>query len=131
MSSWFSTFLLLAQDAEKPAAPAQPAAPGGDLFSLMAPMLIIGVLWYFLLIHPQRKEQSQRNERLKALKKNDKVVTIGGIIGTIANIEPDGREVTLLVNENTRIKFLRTSIQTVLTEDKKDGDDAAKTDAKS
>lgn len=90
------------------------------MLSLLMPMLIIGVLWYFLLIAPQRREQAQKNERLKALKKNDKVVTIGGIIGVIANIEPEGNEVTLKVDENTRIKFLRTSIQTVLSEDKTD-----------
>ncbi|MGE3316265.1 MAG: preprotein translocase subunit YajC [Planctomycetaceae bacterium] len=132
MSFWTSTLNLLADAAaEKPAAPAPGAQGGGDMFSLLAPMLIIGVLWYFLLIHPQRKEQRQRSDRLKSLKKNDKVVTIGGIIGTIVNIEPDGNEVTLQVSDNTRIKFLRTSIQTVLSEDKKSEEDDASKNAKS
>lgn len=127
MSFWISTLNLLADAAaEKPAAPAPGPQGGGDMFSLLAPMLIIGVLWYFLLIHPQRKDQRQRADRLKSLKKNDKVVTIGGIIGTIANIEPDGGEITLQVSDNTRIKFLRTSIQTVLTEEKKEDDEASK-----
>jgi preprotein translocase subunit YajC len=131
MSFWTSMFTLLA-DATKEQPPAAPPAPGGggDLVSIMPMLLIIGVPWYFILIHPQRREQNKRTEQLKSLKKNDKVVTIGGIIGVIANIEPDGKEVTLKVDDNTRIKFLRTSIQTVLTEEKKE-DDAANKDAKS
>jgi preprotein translocase subunit YajC len=55
---------------------------------------------------------------LTALKKNDKVVTIGGIVGTVANISVDDQKVevvTLKVDDNTRIKFIRSSIQRVLT----------------
>lgn len=99
---------------------------GGELLSMLPMMLIIGVMFYFLIIRPQRVEQSKRDERLKALKKNDKVVTIGGIIGVISNIEPDGREITLLVNDTTRIRFLRTAVQTVLSEEKATDETAAK-----
>lgn len=132
MSDWFTTFLLLAQEAAPKAEPG--AGQGGGIESLgrlWLPMLAIGVLWYFLLIHPQRREQAQRNQKLKALKKNDRVVTIGGIIGTIANVEPDGTEITIKVDDNTRLRMLRTSIQTVLTDDKKDEDESAKKEAKS
>jgi preprotein translocase subunit YajC len=54
---------------------------------------------------------------LSALKKNDRVVTIGGMIGTVANITPDGQEVTLKVDDNTRIRMIRSSIQRVLSGD--------------
>ena len=57
------------------------------------------------------------DDLLKSLKKNDRVVTIGGIIGTVANVTPDGKEVTLKVDDNTRLKMLRSSIQTVLRDD--------------
>ena len=54
------------------------------------------------------------------MKKNDRVVTAGGIIGSVANISVDGKEITLKVDDNTRIKFLRSSITQVLGEESKD-----------
>ena len=98
-------FLVLAADA----AP-QPTA--GETFLTTAPMfLIIGALFYFLLVRPQQRERQKQDLTLKALKKNDRVVTIGGTIGTIVNIEPDSKVVTLKVDDNTRMQFLRSAIQ--------------------
>jgi preprotein translocase subunit YajC len=79
------------------------------------PLVAIGVLFYFMMIRPQKREQSKRQSLLDSLKKNDKVVTIGGIIGTIAAISPDSDEVTVKVDENTRMRFRRSSIQQVVT----------------
>ena len=81
-----------------------------------APMVLIGVFFYVFLIRPQQKESKRRQSLLGALKKNDKVFTSGGLIGTIAEISGDGLRVTLKVDDNTRIKFLRSSIQGVLDE---------------
>jgi preprotein translocase subunit YajC len=88
---------------------------GADGFLMFAPLIAIGIVFYFLLLRPQRKEQASRESMLAALKKNDKVLTIGGVIGSVANISPDGQEVTLKVDDNTRIKFIRSSIQRVLS----------------
>jgi len=79
------------------------------------PLIAIGVLFYFMMIRPQKREQSKRQSLLDSLKKNDKVVTIGGVIGTIAAISPDSDEVTVKVDENTRMRFRRSSIQQVVT----------------
>ena len=116
MIDWTTVVTLLAE-AEK--APANDGGGGGGGgFSQMLPaMVIIAVIWYFLLLRPQKREQAKRDQLLKELKKNDRVVTIGGIIGTIANVTPDGKEVTLKVDDNTRLKMLRSSIQTVLKEE--------------
>src|SRR3990172_1129454 len=121
MSDWILNLTLLAQEAAKQEGE-KGAQPGGGFESLigLAPILMIVVFFYLFMLRPGQRERAQRDVLLKALKKNDRVVTIGGIIGTIANIEPDGREVTLKVDDNTRIRFLRSSIQTVLTEDKKE-----------
>lgn len=94
---------------------AAPAAPPGSEFVMYLPLVAIAVIFYFLLIRPQKREQAAREAMIKALKKNDKVVTIGGIIGTVANISSDGQEVTLKVDDNTRIRMTRTSIQRVLS----------------
>lgn len=95
---------------------------GGGLEGLLIPLMAIAFLWYFLLFRPQRQEQHRRSQMLSALKKNDKVVTIGGMIGTIANIAPDGKEVTLKVDDNARIRFLRSSIQSVIRDEDEKGE---------
>ena len=107
--SWLSIGRLLAAD-EKPAA-------NGLDFMMFAPFVAIAIIFYFLLIRPQRREQASREAMLSALKKNDKVVTIGGVIGSVSNISPDGQEVTLKVDDNTRMKFVRSSIQRVVSAD--------------
>lgn len=119
MIDWFTVWPVLAQDQGN----GQPA-PGGNIWALLFPLLAIGFLWYFLLLRPQRREQARRQDMLQALKKNDRVVTIGGIIGTVANITPDGDRVVLKIDDNTRIPFLRSSIQSVLRDE--EGGEAAK-----
>jgi preprotein translocase subunit YajC len=111
MIDWSSALLILAENGER-------APGGGDAFGpLLFPMILIAILWYFLLFRPQRREQVKKEQMLSALKKNDRVITIGGIIGSVANISADGREVTLKVDDNTRIKFLRGSIQGVMKDE--------------
>ena len=95
----------------------QQAPPGGGFGAFLLPLVAIMFLWYFLILRPQRREQIKREEMLNALKKNDKVVTVGGIIGTVANFSSDGKEVTLKVDDNVRIRFLRSSIQAVLSDE--------------
>lgn len=76
-----------------------------------APLLIILVAFYFILIRPQQKKQKDRNAMLKALQTGDSVVTIGGIHGTV--VEMDDQTVTLRVSENTRMKFDRSAVTAV------------------
>lgn len=109
--SWISLILAAAEEEQKQ--PPQPAA-GGDLIAYL-PFLAIPILFYFLIYGPQRRERNAREALLSALKKNDKVLTTSGIIGTIANISPDGKEVTLKVDDNARIRMLRSSIHAVIS----------------
>lgn len=115
LTSQFANLLLLAQDAANDApVGGDPAAARGGANPLMelAPMLIgFAVLFYFIILRPQQREQKQRQEQLSSLKKNDKVVTVGGIIGTISMFSDDGTTVTLKVDDNTRMKFTRESIR--------------------
>ena len=75
------------------------------------PLALIFALFYFIILRPQVKEKRKREEVLSELKKNDKVLTIGGIIGTIADLSSDGRRVTLKVDDSTRVKIQRSAIQ--------------------
>ncbi|MFH1846916.1 MAG: preprotein translocase subunit YajC [Candidatus Omnitrophota bacterium] len=77
------------------------------LMSLM-PIAMIFIIFYFLLIRPQKKTQKEHEKMLKSLEKNTEVITSGGVYGTIVNIQDD--VVTLRVDDNTRIKIQRSSI---------------------
>lgn len=84
------------------------------------PWLIGSVfLLYFIMIRPQAKDRATRDQMLKELKKNDKVMTIGGLYGIVASVSPDKDEVVLKVDEesNTKLKFSRASIHRVLKDD--------------
>jgi preprotein translocase subunit YajC len=101
---------------------AQAACGGGSLMPWLIGSLF---LLYFIMIRPQARERATRDQMLKELKKNDKVMTIGGIYGIVASVTPDKDEVVLKVDEesNTKIKFSRASIHRVIsaesTEEKK------------
>ena len=84
--------------------------------SVLFMWLPIGVLFYFLLIRPQRREQAKRQAMLSAVKKNDRVVTAGGIYGVVANVHREADEVTLRVDEttNTKLRVTLGSIGRVL-----------------
>jgi len=103
MIDWIPTLLLLAAEEQ--------GGKGGFFDSMLFPLMIIFAIGYFLLIRPQQRERKRREALLKEIKKNDRVVTIGGIIGTVANLSSDNREVTLKIDDNTRITVLRSSIQ--------------------
>lgn len=100
----------------------EPAA-GPGLGSMMPMFLMIGVLFYVMVLLPQRREQKQRKALLEELKKNDHVITSGGIHGTVTNVRRDSDEVTIKVDESTNTK-LRVSLgaisRVVSDEDDKD-----------
>lgn len=84
------------------------AAGGNDLFGIIIPFVLMFVVFYFLLIRPQKKKQQTRNTMLSALKKGDRIVTIGGLHGTITEITND--TVVLKVNDVTKLTFERSAI---------------------
>ena len=89
----------------------------GFLETLGPPLIIIGFLFYFLIYRPQRRERDERTRMLENLKKNDRVVTAGGIYGTVVNVQKDSDEVAIKVDEstNTKLRVTRGSIAQVLT----------------
>lgn len=87
------------------------ANSGQGMLFTWGPLVLMFVVLYFLLIRPQQKRQKTRNMMLSALKKGDKVVTIGGLHGSIQEITDD--TVVLRVNDVTRMTFDRSAIQSV------------------
>lgn len=90
---------------------------GGSSIFMFAPMIIIFVLFWMMLIRPEKRKQAEHQQMLSQLKKNDYVVTAGGIFGHVMSVSQDNDEVVLRIDENnnTRIKVRRSSISQVLT----------------
>ena len=89
-------------------------APGGmeSILSSIVPFLLIIVIFYFLILRPQQKRQKERAKLLESIKKGDKVITAGGLHGTVEGIE----EKTLLVKvaDNVKLKMERSAISTIV-----------------
>ncbi len=79
---------------------------------MLIPMVLVFVLFYFLIVVPQRKRQRAVDEMLGNLKPGDKVVTNGGLYGTIVSLREDKRTVQLKIAENpvVRVEVARTSV---------------------
>lgn len=110
MGSWFLNFnqlLLLAEEAAKDAQP-------GPLEIFGPPVMVMVMLYYVFVVMPQNKDRKGRESFLDHLKKNDQVVTVGGIFGTITGFSADGTQVTIRVDENSRIRVRKTSIESVI-----------------
>ncbi|HJV44282.1 MAG TPA: preprotein translocase subunit YajC [Bacillota bacterium] len=90
---------------------AEGATAGGGFLGSVLPLVLMFAIFYFLLIRPQQKKQKQRNSMLSELKKGDKVVTIGGIHGTIVELKED--TAILKISEATRITIERGAINQV------------------
>jgi preprotein translocase subunit YajC len=105
-----SLLVLLAED------PPKGDGPPGQPFSMLLPIILIFGAFYFLIILPaQRKERKQREALFTALKKNDEVVTAGGIIGVVQNIKDD--EVLLKIDDNAKMRVLKSSITRIIPKD--------------
>jgi len=89
------------------------AGGGGDLFVSLLPLILIFVVFYFLLIRPQQKRMKDHREMLGNLRRGDRVVTGGGIIGTITKVGGDD-ELTVELAEGVRVKVVRSTVQSVL-----------------
>ncbi len=96
-----------------------PSGGGGGGADGIPPILLIVVIiaiFYFVMFRDQRKKQGSRKQMLANIKKGDKVLTIGGVFGTIVGIKDN--EMTIKVDEanNTKITFARSAVDRVLTE---------------
>lgn len=79
----------------------------------IVPLILVVAVFYFFMIRPQQKKEKERQQALDALKKGDKVVTIGGLHGTIVEINQEKKTVVIQAADNIRLKFDRSAIATV------------------
>jgi len=100
-------------------APAQRTATSRSPWLQMLPFVLIFVVMYLLLFRGPRKKQQEHKQMVQSLEKNDRVRTIGGIIGTVVDFRDD--EVTVKIDEsnNTKIKIITSAIGKNLSKEKK------------
>lgn len=82
------------------------------LVSSLLPFLLIILVFYFLILRPQQKRQKERQKLLESIKKGDKVVTSGGIHGTVEGIED--KTVLVKISDNTKVKVDRSAISAIV-----------------
>ncbi len=95
-------------------APSQNGGGSGSFFSTIIMFGVIIMIFYFMILRPQKKRQLERQKLLNSLKKGDKIVTSGGLHGTIAGL--DEKTVLVQVSDNVKLKFERSSIGSVIRE---------------
>jgi preprotein translocase subunit YajC len=103
-----NSLAVFAQDAAK-------AAPKQNPMSFLIMMGVVFAIIYFLMIVPQKKKQKETQNMLGAIKKGDKVVTIGGMIGTVGNV----KDTTVMVKiaDDTVVEYRKTAIAAILNDD--------------
>ena len=103
--------------AQAGAAPAGPANPGMAMLLQALQFLPIIAIFYLLLIRPQQQRQKKTDQMLKELKKGDRVVTSGGIIGTVIGV--DDAKAVLKIADDVKVEFSKSSIVQVMATEAK------------
>jgi preprotein translocase subunit YajC len=91
----------------------------GLLTNPLVPLVFIGLFLWMLVIRPERRRQSTHRQMLEGIKKNDKVVTIGGIRGTVVSVNREADEVVLRVDDNVQMRFTFGAVARIEGEDAK------------
>lgn len=82
------------------------------LVSSLLPFLLIILVFYFLILRPQQKRQKERQKLLESVKKGDRVITSGGLHGTVEGVED--KTVLIKIADNTKVKIERSAVATII-----------------
>ncbi len=116
MWQWYNTLLVLADDTlqRAPVAPGDgqpPQNPWGGILTIMLPAIAVMLIIQMVMRRSEAGDKKRRVDQLASLKKNDPVVTIGGIKGTFVSASEDKAEITIKVDDNTRLKVEASAIR--------------------
>ena len=92
-------------------------APSGGIAGMLFPLVIVFGIFYLLVFRPQKKQKQQHQEMLNDLNKGNKIITSGGIFGQVTRI--DDHIVTIKIDNNVKMKILKSSISRVVIDEKK------------
>ncbi len=94
---------------------AQSAGGGGFDLVALAPLVLIFVVFYFLLIRPQQKRMKEHKAMLAKIHRNDRIVTNGGLIGKVARVHEERDELEVDIAENVRVIVRRAMVSEVIS----------------
>ncbi len=99
------------------------AAPGGGLASIVSflPLVLVFIVFYFLMIRPQQKRMKKLQQSVEAVKKNDSVITAGGVVGKVTKVEENFVEVEIA--PTVRIRVVKSTISEVTSPNSKPAND--------
>lgn len=109
--------LLLLAQTTAPTTPTPARPPGSDmLWAQIVPLVLMIGVFYWIMLRGNRRERARHEEMLKNLKRNDRVQTIGGVLGTVVDVRDN--EVILKIDEatNTKMRFVRGAIKEVIVD---------------
>lgn len=90
------------------------ASGGGSLVMSILPFILIFVIMWFLIIRPQRQQMKRHKEMIANVRRNDTIVTTGGIVGKVTKVMDDeSNEIEVLIAEGVKIRLVRSMIQDV------------------
>ncbi len=95
-------------------APAGGGQGQANPLALWLPIILIFAIMYFLIFRPQAKKQKQHRMMLDALKKGDKIITAGGIYGTVLSVKEKENTVIVKIDDNTKIELVKSSVAQVV-----------------
>jgi preprotein translocase subunit YajC len=96
---------------------AQDSGQGGNALTLFLPLILMGGIFYFLLIRPQQRRVRAQQALLAAVDVGDEVITTAGIFGTVVEIDEDEGTVTIEIAPNTRVRMLKSGIARRMADD--------------
>lgn len=111
---------------------AQAAGEPASAFGAFIPLILIFVIFYFLLIRPQQKKVKEHKAMLDAIRRGDRIVTNGGIVGLVTKVLPDDRALMVEIADDIKVKVMRDMVANVTSKtepvpaEKNDADDADK-----
>ncbi|MGB9764524.1 MAG: preprotein translocase subunit YajC [Candidatus Saccharicenans sp.] len=107
------SFLTLMSISEQPA-----ASPGqSNLLVGLLPFILVFVIFYLLIILPQRKKQKQHQQMVENLRPGDRIITSGGIFGTVMDVHPD--RIELKIAANVKVDILKSAVAIILSDKEK------------
>jgi preprotein translocase subunit YajC len=101
---------------------AQANSGGGSALSLLVPLVLMGGLFYFLLIRPQQRRARAQRDLIASVDVGDEIMTAGGILGTVTAIDDDEDLLTVEIAPNTNIRVVKRAVSQRFVEDAADED---------
>jgi len=98
--------------------PPSPSRGGGSFITALIPFILVFVIFYLLIIMPSRKKQKRHQQMVEQLKPGDKIVTSGGIYGTVMGVQKD--RIELKIASNIKIDITKNAVAAILTPKKKE-----------